>query len=64
MSACANSPGTADAQAQALVLATRSTLERRGRLGDNAETARLILQGLLERRAVEAMTAENGDEAV
>jgi uncharacterized membrane-anchored protein len=52
VSACANSPGTADAQAPALVLATRSTLERRGRVGDNAETARLILQGLLERKAV------------
>jgi hypothetical protein len=64
VSACANSPGTADAQAQALVLATRSTSERRGLVGDDAETARLILQGLLERKAVEAMTAENGDEAV
>ena len=64
MSACANSPGTAGAQAQALVSATRSTSEQRALVGDDAETARLIPQGLLERERVEAMIAENGDEAV
>lgn len=64
MSAFTNSPGTAGAQAQPLVPATRSRPERRALVVDDSETSRLILQGLLERETVEVMTAESGEEAV